>query len=482
MRVFRQFKGLHVNFQRSPHFLAVSFGSKSKEPFEDGPDSSGNLKNPQGFMTENEEMDPVAFEEELQKIKSMENYQDFSNIVVETDEQKLSSRLFDVSTPDEVLKVYEDLLSTKAPVTNEEKAKGTGSLSYHELCLFFYFINYYEGPVTHQRLLDRLIASLFFHLEEAIQEFCESFVWALGNSIRKGVITLDQNAKTEVASGIKKALDQEPCQVKSLSALLHSVQTVYNEPLDKEISGPLVAHICQKAIRFAKDDRMNFEIFDVLNILMSLLQAPGEAQKHPEFLSAMAEKIKKNIEEVNQESIAKIIYAFVDSGYKEESFLETLHEILESYCDEVEMEDLCSVFLCYAQLYKGDNGKVSKLTKAILKSLHQLNISDYMNLWLGLARFSPRKQEDVLPMVRGLKKVITKPSFWTIKDMESFELVNIVLAMSSLKIDDQEFLHFILTYLVPFLSRLQPGELCPLASSFLIYSNQFEGITHHFEK
>jgi hypothetical protein len=68
----------------------------------------------------------------------------------------------------------------------------------------------------------------------------------------------------------------------------------------------------------------------------------------------------------------------------------------------------------------------------------QINISDFGNIWLSLAKLQnqfTKEQRDKL--VELLKYVMEKSKVFKIEDLMPFEVVNIVVACSSLKLNDK---------------------------------------------
>ncbi len=91
-----------------------------------------------------------------------------------------------------------------------------------------------------------------------------------------------------------------------------------------------------------------------------------------------------------------------------------------------------------------------------------------MSLWLSLARlrFDTNETEKT---VRLLKDVINKSKIFSIADLESFELVNILVACSAMKVNDKVFIKCIINALEPVINQLDNSDQINLARSFLIY-------------
>ncbi len=104
----------------------------------------------------------------------------------------------------------------------------------------------------------------------------------------------------------------------------------------------------------------------------------------------------------------------------------------------------------------------------IYKKYNLINITDYVNLWLALAKLKIDINE-FSKTISYLKKALTESKIFTKDELEPFEYVNIIIAMSSLKIDDKEFLKIIVDILENKIKLLDKDDLVNLARSFIVY-------------
>jgi hypothetical protein len=64
-----------------------------------------------------------------------------------------------------------------------------------------------------------------------------------------------------------------------------------------------------------------------------------------------------------------------------------------------------------------------------------MNITHYVNLWLALGRLNKHSSE-LEKSINVLKRLINNSNIFQMKDFENFEVVNILVACSTLKIND----------------------------------------------
>jgi hypothetical protein len=74
-----------------------------------------------------------------------------------------------------------------------------------------------------------------------------------------------------------------------------------------------------------------------------------------------------------------------------------------------------------------------------------------------------------------MKNVISVSKIFKITDLEGFEITNIIVAASSLRINDREFIEKLIGQLEKQLEKLDKDDLMNLARCFIVYVKQFEG-------
>jgi len=82
----------------------------------------------------------------------------------------------------------------------------------------------------------------------------------------------------------------------------------------------------------------------------------------------------------------------------------------------------------------------TNLLKSLLKIIHAkwsyLNITDYVNFWLSLSKFKV-KENEFAKTLNILKTIPNESKVFKLADLEGYEIVNIIIAMSVLKINDR---------------------------------------------
>ena len=73
-----------------------------------------------------------------------------------------------------------------------------------------------------------------------------------------------------------------------------------------------------------------------------------------------------------------------------------------------------------------------------------------------------------------MKNLVLASEVFVIDDFEGYELVNVCVAVSSLKINDREFIENLVKDLQKNLKKLDKDDLLNLARSFIIYIRLFE--------
>jgi len=73
-----------------------------------------------------------------------------------------------------------------------------------------------------------------------------------------------------------------------------------------------------------------------------------------------------------------------------------------------------------------------------------------------------------------MKNLVLASEVFVIDDFEGYELVNVCVAVSSLKINDREFIENLVKALQKNLKKLDKDDLLNLARSFIIYIRLFE--------
>ena len=72
-----------------------------------------------------------------------------------------------------------------------------------------------------------------------------------------------------------------------------------------------------------------------------------------------------------------------------------------------------------------------------------------------------------------MKNLVLASEVFVIDDFEGYELVNVCVAVSSLKINDREFIENLVKALQKNLKKLDKDDLLNLARSFIIYIRLF---------
>lgn len=73
-----------------------------------------------------------------------------------------------------------------------------------------------------------------------------------------------------------------------------------------------------------------------------------------------------------------------------------------------------------------------------------------------------------------MKHLVLASEVFVIDDFEGYELVNICVAASSLKINDREFIENLIKTIQKKISKLEKEDLINLARSFILYIRLFE--------
>lgn len=82
---------------------------------------------------------------------------------------------------------------------------------------------------------------------------------------------------------------------------------------------------------------------------------------------------------------------------------------------------------------------MNELLKVVHSKNKEINITNYVNLWLSLAKFKINV-EHYEKTINILKHTFVNNNIFKPEELEGFEIINIIVAFSALKLNDRDFI------------------------------------------
>ena len=371
--------------------------------------------------------------------------------VFSTREQKLSLKLLDLNTSKEILSYYEEVLA--------EGIKANDPLSSDESTLFLHFLGTFKENFSNNESFQILISNILNKCDTLTDPYLVSFIWGLGVYIYNFPLAISNEHAEKLALAIQNRMKFFP--LNQLSSLTFAISRIF---IDKKIG----LNLMETCIQYALENKETLTSLDIINYLMIFLT---NGINNSELVDKLAKYTLIIKNEASAEETVKIISALSQIGYKDKDVYTQLGESVIQL--NLNLEEACTLLMAFSTTIPEAKQFIKSLMSIVKSEYRSVNITHYVNLWLASAnyRLTDRNYEYVFNL---LKKIPGDNQIWKIYELESYEIVNIIVAMSSLKRDDKEFLNLLIQLLEKKLNKLDNNDLINLARAFVVYVRQFE--------
>ncbi|KAL4474891.1 hypothetical protein ABPG74_001587 [Tetrahymena malaccensis] len=402
----------------------------------------------------------VEFEEgdSIDKLVSLED-------VFKTRERRLSFQLMEIENPQRILQFYNEEVERIKKREGEEDP-----LSVDEISLFFYFATFQKKFISDNATFQKILVQIIENSKDLSADSIQTFVWSLGSYMYEfGFIELSEQQKKNLSDSILKK-----CQFFDYAqnpSLCFALSQIFQGENDGALSQPIVDVLATTSAKYI-ETLTHDELITMIMTFMTVEYSNSST------ISKFVERLVQIKEELDEEQIQKAISALGELNYgNSKQFSILTKEILDRDSGNSEpnmsTETACSMIFTLSGAQEKNEELLRKLLRIVHSKYKEMNITSYVNLWLGLARFriDPTKYEQTFSI---LHKVLGSGHVFQIKDLNNDEIIRIVIAASSLKLNNKPLVGDLLNNIQNRMRLFKTDQLVLLARSTVIYVKQFE--------
>ena len=399
-------------------------------------------------ITSTKDNDTIS-EEDFMKYAPEVNISDDS-VFIDKD-QRISFKLLNAKGIEDIYTIYQDENKAENPLTPDN------------LSLIFYFLCSFKQKIQEQPLFLEILNKNLQNLASISTVYLLNFLWSLGLHCYEFQLKLSEKDKENLNAVLLSKLESFNAQ--QISSVAFSLFQIYSEPQDKGNLYKLLEKTCE--ILFNNESMITK--VDVINFLMIFIST---GYKHPGLLDKFAEIVMKIKDSLTEEEIEKIISLMSEIRHSNKKMYSELISKFTSFQD-AKPELASNIIFSIANVIPDETNLLKSLLKIIHAKWTYLNITNYVNLWLSLSKFKV-KENEFAKTLNILKTLPNESKVFKLADLEGYEIVNIIIAMSVLKINDKDFMILLIKEMKKKLDTLPLADLVNLARSFIAYVRIFE--------
>jgi len=373
-----------------------------------------------------------------------------------TNLQNYSIKLLQATNSAEALEVYETAIKENPNLTGEE------------LCMTLYFTCYYKDNVVGDERFHDLIDKVFQRIDSATSLYLFALIHSLGIYCFDFGLKLTTQQQQKLGGIILKNLEE--FELNQISATSWAVSQIVSDFENKDLKEKVISELGNILLINAS----SLTGLDYANMLSTFSQS-GITKS--ETIDKFVDSINKNLVKLENEdlvTITRLIMALGEVHLQDRGVLIGLFEdIVRPQIHNFTVDDMTALILVYAEKFPEQQTYFKEMIKNVHVNFRDMTITSYMNVWLALAKLRIQAS-DIEKTLGVLRQVPWSNNLWKPKDLEGFEFVNIFVAMSTIKMNDKQFLQNIVVDLQPKLKDLDNMDLVNLARAFTLYVKQSE--------
>lgn len=137
--------------------------------------------------------------------------------------------------------------------------------------------------------------------------------------------------------------------------------------------------------------------------------------------------------------------------------------------------ELVEILNIIAAKYPEKLTEIKKIMFLVIDSMSKIPVENFIDLWLLTSIISKRNPAFVKePIIAALKQAGLRNPELSFKGLPVSDLSKIMIALSSMKVNDKDLILFLINLIGQNLSHLKIQELVHLFRAFYVYSNMFE--------
>lgn len=429
------FKPLKRSFILPSGYLNKSLFQHNQYKFSSNPDNID--KNPRKMAAE-----------EFTKMASEELTEDK---VFADKEQRISFKLLNAKSAYEIIDIYKAENSVEDPLNGDM------------LSLIFYFLCAFKEKITENEIFIDILNKTLQKLSEVSTVYLLNLLWSLGMYRYHFQLRLSQNDKENINNVLTSKM--ELFNFQQISSVSFAIFQIYSEPNDK----PQLAKLLSKASEILLQNENQITKIDIINYLIIFLSS---GYRNEQLLNAFKEILMRISNQLTEEELDKIISLMSELKYDDKNlYTELINKFLE--IENSKADSASNIIFSLSNIYPEEKQLLKSLLKIVHMKWNQVNITNYINLWLALSKFKI-KESDFNKTLGILKMIPNESKIFQWNDLEGYEFVNIIIALSVLKINDKPLMDQIIKGLRPKLDGLSLADLVNLARCFITYVRVFE--------
>lgn len=391
---------------------------------------------------------PQKMAEEFKKMASEELTEDK---VFADKEQRISFKLLNAKSAYDIIDVYKAENSVQDPLNGDM------------LSLIFYFLCSFKEKIQEHEVFIEILNKTLQKLSEVSTVYLLNLLWSLGIYRYQFQLKLSESDKENINNVLSSKM--ELFNFQQISSVSFAVFQIYSDPKDK----PQLEKLLSKASEILLQNENQITKIDIINYLIIFLSS---GYRNEQLLKAFKEILMRISNQLNEEEIERIISLMSELKYDDKTlYTELVSKFLE--IENGKADSASNIIFSLSNIYPEEKQLLKSLLKIVHMKWNYINITNYINLWLALSKFKI-KEADFNKTLGILKMIPNESKIFQWSDLEGYEFVNIIIALSVLKINDKPFMEQIIKGLRPKLDGLSLADLVNLARCFIIYVRVFE--------
>ena len=416
------------------------------------------------FSNGNQEKNPIP-----QMIHTDKEFTDAVNqIDMETIEKEAHEMAFKTSLQAYSIKLLQATNSTEALEIFEDTFKENPNMSGEELCMTLYFTCYYKDNVVGDERFHQLIDNVFKKIDSATSLYLFALIHSLGIYCFDFGLKLSTEQQQKLGGVVLKNIDE--FELNQISATSWAVSQIISDYENKDLKTKVIDELGNILLV----NSSSLTGLDYANMLSTFSQSGITTSP---TIDKFVDSINKNLVKLENEdlvTITRLVMALGEIQLKDRGVLMGLFDdIIRPQIHNFTVDDISALILVYAEKFPEQQTYFKEMIKNIHVNFKDITITSYMNVWLALAKLRIQAA-DIEKTLGILRQVPWSNNIWKPNDLEAFEIVNILVAMSTIKMNDKQFLQNIIVDLAPKLKDLDNMDLVNLTRAFTLYVKQDE--------
>jgi hypothetical protein len=297
--------------------------------------------------------------------------------------------------------------------------------------------------------LDRILKLLNTKLQELDTVNLLAICWAVSLLITKFNHEISDKIRKNIINSLPRILDVE--KKGEIPTICFSISSFLSE--DQELEEMIRDRITNYSnifckflfIKLVSDDGLNF--ISALNLSLLMMSWTKIKLNDVDCLNSAANsliELGETLTEENIDELCKIFWSFYILNFKAEIQLQNfLQSFIERNFDKIKINHALDLFISFSSL-NSDNIQIFEMLIDIIVRNYEtsdidIDISNYVNIWLGISKFYLKVKEMSLESVSLMLKFLVSTydirPYLTVPNMNLDEICSMIVSLSALTLE-----------------------------------------------